>query len=106
MAEELVMRSYRAPWKGKLILVCKKCQRKLKHAGKKTGVAKLSKALKKRAKRDPDGLKLHVIEVPCLKLCPKGGVTVCTQRQLGRGECSIIRTGADLDALVEETARP
>lgn len=100
-----MVRSYRAPWKGELILVCRKCQRKLKHAGKKDGMAKLSKGLKKRAKRNQDGLKLHVIEVPCLELCPKGGVTVCTQRQLGRGECSIVYTTEDLDALVAESCR-
>jgi predicted metal-binding protein len=97
---EEVVRSYRAPWKGQLVLVCRKCQKKLKHSGKKNGIAKLGKGLKKRARHDEDGLKLHVIEVPCLKLCPKGGVTVCTQRQLGRGECSIVRTAADVDVLL------
>jgi predicted metal-binding protein len=108
MSEEIatqdreVVRSFRVPWKGQLVLVCRKCQKKLKRGGKRNGIAKLGKALKRRARNEADGLKLHVIEVPCLKLCPKGGVTVCTQRQLGLGECSIVRTGADVDALVEE----
>jgi hypothetical protein len=107
MSEEIltqdreVVRSFRAPWKGQLVLVCRNCQKKLKHAGKKNGIAKLGKALKKRARNGEDGLKLHLIEVPCLKMCPKGGVTVCTQRQLGLGECSIVWSGTDVDVLIK-----
>ena len=91
--------TYRIPWKGQLVLACRKCQKKLKRSD---GVAKLSKALKKRARRDEDGPKLRVIEVSCLKMCPKGGVTVCTQAQLGRNECSIVRSRADVDSLYQE----
>jgi predicted metal-binding protein len=90
---------YRIPWKGQLLLACRKCQKKLKRG---EGAAKLSKALKRRARQDEDGLKLRVIEVPCLKMCPKGGITVCTQAQLGRGECSIVRNGADVDSLYQQ----
>jgi predicted metal-binding protein len=98
-----VLRSYPGPWKGQLLLACRKCQKKLKHGRKKVGISKLSKALKKRARHDENAPRLHVIEVPCLKLCPKGGVTVCTQRQLGQGKCSIVRTNADVDALYKQT---
>ena len=80
MSEEIVgrgeVRSYRAPWKGQLVLVCRKCQRKLK---KSSGIAKVAKGLKKRSRLEGDGSRLHVIQVPCLKMCPKGGVTVCTR---------------------------
>jgi predicted metal-binding protein len=93
MSEEIAVRSYRAPWKGQLLLVCRKCQRKLKHSGKKNGIAKLAKGLKKHSR-------LHVIQVPCLKMCPKGGVTVCTQGQLACGECSVVRTKKDVEALL------
>jgi hypothetical protein len=95
------LRSYRAPWKGQLVLVCRKCQRKLK---KSSGIAKVAKGLKKQ-----EGPKLHIIQVPCLKMCPKGGVTVCTQGQLARGECSIVRSKEDLEALqhsITFSARP
>jgi hypothetical protein len=95
-----VLRSYRAPWKGELLLVCRKCQKKLKH--EKNGLAKLRKALKKRARHDENGPRFHVLEVPCLKMCPEGGITVCTQRQVGRGECSIVRSSADIDALYQQ----
>ena len=96
------LRDYPAPWKGELLLVCRKCQKKLKHNGQSSGIAKLSKALKKRARHDEHAPALHVLQVPCMKMCPKGGVTVCTQRQLGRGECSIVRSGADVDALYQQ----
>jgi hypothetical protein len=33
-------------------------------------------------------------------MCPKGGVTVCTQQQLEDEECSIMRTRADVNALL------
>jgi predicted metal-binding protein len=97
-----VVRSYPAPWKGELLLACRKCQKKLKHDGKKNGISKLSRALKKRARHDEGAPRLHVLQVPCLDMCPKGGVTVCTQRQLVRGECSILRSGADIDALYHQ----
>jgi predicted metal-binding protein len=96
------VRSYPAPWKGELLLICRKCQKKLKHHGQKNGVSKLSRALKKRFRHDENAATLHVLQVPCLKMCPKGGVTVCTQRQLARRECSIVRSNADVDALYRQ----
>jgi predicted metal-binding protein len=95
-----LVRTYPAPWKGQLVMVCRKCQNKLKHGGKKNGLAKLRKALKQRARQDEDSLRLHVVDVSCLKMCPKGGVTVCTQQQLEDEQCSIMRTNADVDALL------
>jgi hypothetical protein len=96
------VRSYQAPWKGELLLVCRKCQKKLKHNGKKNGISKLSKALKKRARHDENAPRLHVIQVPCLKMCPEGGITICTQHQLMRGQCSIVRSSADIDSLYRQ----
>ena len=100
---EADLRSYRAPWKGQIVLVCRKCQKKLKHSGKKKGIAKLGKELRKRTRHNEDALQLRVIEVSCLKLCPKGGVTVCTQQQIGRGQCCIVRTQADVSELLSQT---
>jgi predicted metal-binding protein len=97
---QALVRTYPVPWQGQLVMVCRKCQDKLKHGGKKKGLARLNKALKKRARQDEDGLRLHVVDVSCLKLCPKGGVTVCTQHQLEEEECSIMRTRADVNALL------
>ena len=97
---QATLRTYPAAWKGQLVMVCRKCQAKLKHGGKKNGLAKLKKALKKRARQDEQGPRLHVVDVSCLKMCPKGGVTVCTQQQLEDEECSIVRTRADVEALI------
>jgi predicted metal-binding protein len=97
-----LVRAYPAPWKGQLILACRECQKKLKYEGKKSGLAKLRKMLKKRARKDEDGPRLHVVDVSCLKMCPKGGVTVCTQQQLEGNQCAILRTGADVDALLSD----
>jgi hypothetical protein len=97
---QALVRTYPAPWKGQLVMVCRKCQNKLKHGGKKNGLAKLKKSLEKRARQSEDGLRLHVVDVSCLKMCPEGGVTVCTQRQLEDDRCSIMRTRADVDALL------
>jgi predicted metal-binding protein len=99
MSEE-TLRICRTPWKGQLVLACRKCQKKLKDDGKKTKLAKLSKQLKKLARRDESAPMLHVADVSCLKLCPKGGVTVCTEQQLMRNECSIVRTTGDLRQLL------
>ena len=88
------LRTYRTAWKGQLVLVCRKCQKKLRHSGKRKGLAKLGKQLKQQ--------QFHVIEVSCLKLCPKGAVTVCTQQQIGRNECSLVRGKADVDALIRQ----
>lgn len=88
------LRTYRMAWKGPLVLVCRKCLKKLRHSGPKKGLTKVSKQLKQQ--------QFHVIEVSCLKLCPKGAVTVCTQQQLGRNECSLVRTRADVDALIHQ----
>jgi predicted metal-binding protein len=98
--EQALFRTYPAPWKGQLVMVCRKCQKKLKHEGKKNGLAKLHKTLKKRARQGEDGLRLYVVDVSCLNLCPKGGVTVCTQQQLEKEECSILRTRADVNSLL------
>jgi hypothetical protein len=97
---QALVRTYPAPWNGQLVMVCRKCRNKLKHGGKKNKLAKLHKALRKRARRDENSPRLHVVDVSCLKLCPKGGVTVCTQQQLEDEECSIMRTSADVDLLL------
>jgi predicted metal-binding protein len=96
------MQSYPIPRRGQLVLACGKCQKKLKRSKRKGGGAKLSKALKRRAQRDDDGVKLRVVEVACLKMCPKGGITVCTKGQVRRNECSIVRNRADVESLYEQ----
>jgi hypothetical protein len=92
------LRIYRAPWKGHLVVACGKCQKKRRRRGDAEGLGKLKKTFK-RAKGGSEGFKLRVATVSCLKLCPKDGVSVCTQGQLGRGECSIVQSQSDVNAL-------
>jgi predicted metal-binding protein len=98
------LRTCKAPWKGTLVLACRKCQKKLKGDGEKNNLAKIGKKMAKMAHRE--GLELQVVGVPCLNLCPKGGVTVCTAGQAARNQCSIVRSKRDLRELVEQCKRP
>jgi predicted metal-binding protein len=71
---------YPPTWEGDLVLACRKCQRKLKGTPGMRALAKLKKAIKRRNQEHP-GAVLHVINVPCMDLCPKNGVTVCIPEQ-------------------------
>ena len=66
----------RSNWQG-AILVCAKCEKKLGGGFGANGRQRLSKCL---AKRNGGGkgrkARLGVIASPCLKICPKGAVTV------------------------------
>ena len=94
------LRSYDLPLNGQLLLACGKCQRKLKHGDNPAHLASLKKLLK--LQRKHDDLRLRVLKAPCLKMCPKGGVTVCTPAQVARHECSILRTAEDVAILYEQ----
>jgi predicted metal-binding protein len=100
---EQLLRSYQGAWKGELVLICSKCQKKVKHKGGNKKLAKLGKTLRKRASRHA-GLEIAPREVACLKMCPKDGVTVCTSTQAARHECSIVRSVSDLDSLLDRCA--
>jgi hypothetical protein len=97
------LRSYPGPWKGELVLVCQKCQKKMRHKDGNKKLAKIGKTLRKRAMRDHN-LEVSAKNVSCLKMCPKGGVTACTGSQLARHECAILRSVADIDAFLGQCA--
>ena len=90
------LKSYPAPCEGEIILACRKCQKKLKRDGNLRDLAKLKKTVKRFNKEHPEQL-LHVINVPCMDLCPKAGVTVCCPRR-GPG-LAILRGEEDLQLL-------
>ena len=69
-------KTYPAPWAGEIVLACRKCQKKLRRDCARGELAKLKKTIRSFNKVHPDRL-LHVINVPCMDLCPKDGVTVC-----------------------------
>src|ERR1700742_3353843 len=95
------LRTFPAHWKGAPILVCGKCERKRKCSGHPL---KLKKSLKTLAKNDSTPHPIHVIRVPCMDLCPKGAVTICTPLQLSQTPptLTIIRTAADITRFYQQ----
>ena len=91
------LKSYPVTWEGQLVLACRKCQKKLKRDTELRGLAKLKKAIKRHNKEHPGRL-LHVINVPCMDMCPKNGVTVCCPGR-DAGRLAILRSDDDLQLL-------
>ena len=81
----------RAEWRA-VALVCEKCTRKLGGGFGEKGGTPLAKALRKWAGKGK-GRKAGagVYEVPCLKICPKGAVTVVDGNR--PGEWLIVEKG-------------
>ncbi len=100
--EHTGLKTHPAPWRGQLLLACGKCQRKLKRGKDTHRLGKLKKALGKRAKAAGNPVVLLIINTRCLKICPRDGVAVCTQAQIGLGLCSILRSGTDADLLYSQ----
>ena len=73
-----MLRLYRPPRTGALLLVCGKCQCKLLERGRGRSLAAISEALNACA-ADVE-TPLRVMEVGCMKECPKDGVTLCALR--------------------------
>jgi len=92
-------KTYSAPWKGELILACRKCQKKLVRDQTLKELAKFKKTVKRYNAAHPDH-QLHVMNVACMDLCPKNGVTVCCpERESLR--LLVMRREADLVLLTE-----
>lgn len=91
------LKTYPVPWHGQLILACRKCQKKLKSDRDLQPLAKLKKIIKRHNKEHPDR-QFHVINVPCMDLCPKDGVTVCCPAR-DSNVLSILRDSEDLRLL-------
>lgn len=86
------------PWT-ELLAVCRKCGRKLKRRGfGPAGRDDLPEALKHRLRETRRRRAVRVIEVGCLGVCPKGGVTVL--RGDAPGEMLVVPAGTEIDQLV------
>ncbi len=98
------LRTVSSRFRGPALLVCRKCERKLRNSRDHQHVAKLRKTLKKIANSDAAGRRVHTIAVSCLKLCPKGAVTVCTQANLQQTPptLTLIRTRQDVAELYRQ----
>ena len=104
---ERARRMYPARWEGPSILVCRKCEKKLKGSDDRP-FGKLKKELKQLAKKDSVPHAVHVIATSCMKLCPKGGVAVCPPAQLAalHPMLTILWTAQDVAQLYEECRSP
>lgn len=94
------LKSYPLTWEGKLLLACRKCQKKLKGEAGFVALAKLKKTVKRHNKLQA-GTALHVISVPCMDLCPKGAVTICLPAS-SPVRLSVLRKESDIDELYRE----
>jgi hypothetical protein len=102
MSHEPFLRLYPARWTGQPLLVCRKCQKKLKRS--KHPAAKLKKFLRKLGGEDPFPTRFHILPVACMKLCPRGGVAVCTRDQIQNAPPALIilRTRQDVASLYQQ----
>jgi predicted metal-binding protein len=93
------LKSYPSPWNGHLLLACKKCQKKITPHKEHKGLSKLKKAIKTSDKQRSSG-GIHVLNVPCMKICPKRGVAVYDPHR-SKGQLYILRRDEDVDGLIE-----
>ena len=89
------LKTHPPTWAGELLLACRKCQKKLKHEDR--GLSRLKKTVKRRNKGSP-GRELRVVNVPCMDVCPKGGVTVCLLER-SPVRLAVLRDVGDLERL-------
>lgn len=88
-------KTYSVPWHGRILLACRKCQKKLKRNGNLPDLGKLKKTVKLYNREQRAEQRLHVINVPCMDLCPKDGVTVCCP-DVNSNHLSILRSKDEL----------
>ncbi len=94
------LKTYPASWEGEVVLACRKCQKKLKGDHRLRALAKLKKTVKRYNRGHPEQM-LHVINVQCMDLCPKGGVTICCPAR-DSTRMAILRTDEDVQRLYGE----
>lgn len=108
------MKQIKSDWTD-VVLVCRKCAKKLKGGFGPDGDLSLPKALRAEvARRDGaskplrkprrKGASVAIIEVNCLDVCPKNGAVVIGARTPGRWR--VIAPGEDAGALLDELAPP
>jgi ABC-type arginine transport system ATPase subunit len=93
-----VARSYPAPWKGEIILACKRCQKRLRKSRPSARFARLRKWVHAKVRKDKLSAPVHLVEIPCQKICPKNGIVVCNRAQLSEqpARFSIISSGRQM----------
>lgn len=82
-----------APWRD-VVMLCRKCSRKLDGGFGKKGKHDLAGMLKQALKASGRRRELRVVEVECLSFCPKRAVTAVSSAQPSR--VLAIPAGADV----------
>ena len=100
MASDKKMKCVQAGW-DEIVLVCRKCSRKLDGGFGKRGDRSLAKGLRKLLGAKAKGRKasLAVIEIDCLDICPKDAVVAL--RAANPGDWAIVPRGAPLEGVVQ-----
>jgi hypothetical protein len=80
------MRLYRTPWKGEALFACAKCQRKIGRRGGPKALGKIRKWFRRHSR---SGSPVSVLNIPCVGLCPKGGVTIFSARDLRQSPAGV-----------------
>lgn len=107
------MKPIKSDWTD-VVLVCRKCAKKLKGGFGPEGGDPLPKALRAEIARREDrkpmkkprrkGASVAVIEVSCLDICPKGEAVTISAADPGRWH--LVKPGADVGALLGTLAPP
>lgn len=93
------VKTVRSDW-SRTLLVCAKCSKKLGGGFGPRGKTPLGKALRKEL-----GVKtgrkaaMGIVEVKCLKVCPRGAVTVVDSNDIGHWQ--IVRAGSPIEAVID-----
>ena len=90
----------KADW-SEVVLVCRKCSKKLDGGFGEDGDQKLAKALRKAIGAKGKGRKANaaVIEVDCLDVCPKGAVVAV--RASAPKDWAVVPRGASIQSVVQ-----
>ncbi|MCJ8143602.1 (2Fe-2S) ferredoxin domain-containing protein [Ancylobacter sp. A5.8] len=105
------MKPIRSDWTD-IVLVCRKCAKKLDGGFGPDGKQSLPKALraeiarregaKPQKKPRRNGARVAVVEVSCLDICPKNAVVTIASREPGCWH--LVREGEDVSALLDRLA--
>ncbi len=97
------IRSVSTPWRD-IILVCRKCSKRVDGGFGEKGRLSLRQALRDALRTRGRRRDVRIVEIGCVGLCPKGAVT--TSRASRPGELLAVPKGTDIGEVLERLAAP
>jgi predicted metal-binding protein len=91
------------PWK-QLVLICRKCSRKLDGGFGESGEESLRAEVKRALRTAGPRRRFRVVEVSCLSICPKNAVSVIGPSRPGK--VLVVPAGSDPAAVVAMITGP